>query len=502
MLLNASKYGPTVFPILFAAVIGRAASTFLLRCLEKGERIGVLDTLATSTSLTSTVTSQFQLRMVSPIGVILLLLWALSPIGGQASIRQMSIELVTSTSTTAFQYLIPNRNIAGFSASDSDQAFELVNTIFLGSLIAPWETKLSQQDAWGNIKTPRIELYEGRSVPDNDGWYELSHDDDTRQQSNLSALGPFYFAYLTRYGLQSETVQINCSMATTYIEFDVLCAANSTCRATRARRSKLDQPPPSWTVFDYYFIDLETFMHAFISSSKSSSEAVSNPTLLDRYLSDPKLTTNFKLIYGNQHITANASKISERLGQLVNSYMMALNGIYSVAGGINNDTSKYDNRTTFMPNCKTIRAGDEIRLWNCDQERDLDLKSWVRSVNGTTTTYTERIVAHRSWVIVLSLVSIILILSSLFTPFARHFWIKGPDIAMNISSLATRNNAYVPLPGSGTYLYASDRARLLKNVKVRLGDAQGEALVGSLVIGAVREMGGEVARIRKKRVYE
>jgi hypothetical protein len=52
------RQGPTVFPLLFASVVGRAVHAILLWRLEKGEHIVILDTLAGSTSLTSTVTSQ------------------------------------------------------------------------------------------------------------------------------------------------------------------------------------------------------------------------------------------------------------------------------------------------------------------------------------------------------------------------------------------------------------------------------------------------------------
>ena len=49
--------GPTIFPILFASIIGRATHAILLWRLEKGEHVGILDMLAASTSLTSTITS-------------------------------------------------------------------------------------------------------------------------------------------------------------------------------------------------------------------------------------------------------------------------------------------------------------------------------------------------------------------------------------------------------------------------------------------------------------
>lgn len=76
-----SEQGPTVFSLLFASVIGCSAHTFLLWRLERGERIEILDILATSTSLTSTITPQFQLRRISTWGTILVAIWALSSIG-------------------------------------------------------------------------------------------------------------------------------------------------------------------------------------------------------------------------------------------------------------------------------------------------------------------------------------------------------------------------------------------------------------------------------------
>lgn len=77
--------------MLFAAVLGRAAHSVLIWRMERGERIGVLDILAESTFLTSTVTSQLQLRMIRFLGVALVAIWALSPLDGQASFRQLGI---------------------------------------------------------------------------------------------------------------------------------------------------------------------------------------------------------------------------------------------------------------------------------------------------------------------------------------------------------------------------------------------------------------------------
>ena len=73
---------------------------------------------------------------------------------------------------------------------------------------------------------------------------------------------------------------------------------------------------------------------------------------------------------------------------------------------------------------------------------------------------------------------------------------------MNFSSLATRNNAFVPVPSSGTYLDAAHRFKLLRNVRLRFGDAEGKADTGSLVIGAYGGAEEGIGRVRKGRVYE
>jgi hypothetical protein len=74
---------------------------------------------------------------------------------------------------------------------------------------------------------------------------------------------------------------------------------------------------------------------------------------------------------------------------------------------------------------------------------------------------------------------------------------------MNISSLATRDNPYIDLPQTGTYLDASDRARLLREHTVRFSRAEGSAGVSSLVIGSVGGADGPaITRVRKGRLYE
>jgi hypothetical protein len=93
----------------------------------------------------------------------------------------------------------------------------------------------------------------------------------------------------------------------------------------------------------------------------------------------------------------------------------------------------------------------------------------------------------------------VLILLSLVSPLVRGFLISGPDIAMNFSSLALRDHTHAPVPIGGTSLGAADCFKLLKDVKLRLGDMETEAEVGSIAIG---DGNASMGRIEKGRLYE
>ena len=61
-----------------------------------------------------------------------------------------------------------------------------------------------------------------------------------------------------------------------------------------------------------------------------------------------------------------------------------------------------------------------------------------------------------------------------------------------------RDNTYIPLPSSGTFLDASYRFKLLKDVRLRFGDSDEKANVGNLVISSEQL---RIAKVRKGRVY-
>jgi hypothetical protein len=346
---------------------------------------------------------------------------------------------------------------------------------------------------------------DARNVSGQGGFFWWSGNDmENRWNRTLETLKPFNLSY--NPGLDSEVWKlkpdgVSCSIKNSYVEVEVLCALNSTCRAVKVRRSQLPQLSSALTFMDF---DLEDFMAAFMSSiGGKRGTALASP--LGNYLTDPSLSIAHETIvaiYEDPKNTKISDKAwSERIGQLLNSYWTCAYGSYSVTGGILNATSYFwDTNITFVPPKVDFDRPDSADTYNWTSDMDLKTKVW--STQGNKTEHIEVIVAHKSWAITLAIASLVLIAFSIVTLLVRHFLTNGPDIAMNFSSLATRNNNHVPIPAGGSFLPASDRFRLLKDLRLRFADAEGKSDVGNLVIAAQGIEKAGYSRVRKGRLYE
>ncbi|KAH8623697.1 hypothetical protein IG631_21402 [Alternaria alternata] len=559
VLTRATRYGPTIFPLLFASVVGRATHAILLWRLEKGERIQILDTLATSTSLTSTVTSQINLRQISVLSILLVAIWALSPIGGQASLRQMSIKTVAKHSDSSFRYVVPN-NPLGVMPYGSG-----LTSLFTTAMYYALTTETSPIDLWGNVKIPRIEHYEKKAKPDSNGWFETNSNGDpsatyssfigisidgaknststtdydfhlqaeylqltcafvnytmeltsdafnatgghnviwwsindtaNRSDTALETLEPFNFSYREPDWSHGD---ISCSVEDSYVEVGVLCTVNSTCRATKVRRSQLPQLPPALTFMDVEYTR-NTFISYFMLSIGGGRGEVRGNSILTTYLS----RSTSSIVAETQWKRVSDEVLSDRFGQLFNSYWICTNSYRAMITGIDADNSFFwDTNITFKPPKRVFDDPYTASNLNWTYEPYRGTKrTRVWSSTGNKYEHIEVIVAHKPWAVTLAIASFVLIIFSLIPPLVRHFLTRGPDIAMNFSSLATRNNTHVPIPAGGSFLPASDRFRLLRDLRLRFADAEGKSDVGNLVIAAQGIEKAEYSRVHKGRLYE
>jgi hypothetical protein len=95
-----------------------------------------------------------------------------------------------------------------------------------------------------------------------------------------------------------------------------------------------------------------------------------------------------------------------------------------------------------------------------------------------------------------------LIIASFVSPITRYCLACGPDVMLNASSLVTRDNPLVALPSKGTFMGATERARLVKDYRVRFGDVSADGDVGRLAIATLSSSGvPSVEPVQRKRLY-
>lgn len=149
--------GPTVLPILFAAVVGRACKASISWRLEAGGNLGTLDLLATSTSFANAIFAQISLRSISIIGCAMAAIWAFSPVGGQASLRIMTIGSMSVVNATSFGYIPANNSYYDWVLADGSYLWPTATGLYIAALLAPARIKESPMDLWSNVKIPSLE---------------------------------------------------------------------------------------------------------------------------------------------------------------------------------------------------------------------------------------------------------------------------------------------------------------------------------------------------------
>lgn len=316
--------------------------------------------------------------------------------------------------------------------------------------------------------------------------------DNNTERVNLDpkSLTPRAFTYRS----WGPTAGSNCTITSTYVEVDVTCRSSSTCVINKIRRSRLSHPPPAyslletktkpfpnppgtnnnWWLFSAHFVDSIT------------DNGASDTTAVQGYLLNPddplSSSLSIKGVPYHPPIVTN-DVYAERLGQLMNTYWACMNGLYAISGGMTT-------MTAVMPGAN-LSDGNLVRVN-------------TSSTNVVLSRSIEVIQCHIGWMVALLAASTVLILASLVRPIIRYFLAKGPDIDLNISSLATRNNPYITLPPNGSSLGASERSRLLRDVRVMFGDVNGTREIGKLAMATCKNGEGlqpRVIRIEKGRLY-
>ena len=188
-LQAAARYGPTIFPIAFAAVVANCLRSIAAWQLERGITVLKLEYLLGSRTVFSAVMTPLKLRSTTILAPMLIALWGFSPLGGQAALRLPGIRPTTKSTISPVYYLDVRSELqnTGVSGSMADATLPAAVGAFSAALSSPRKVKLAGQDIFGNIKIPLLEAFESpKPSGDFNGWYDIH---DTADVIYVSMLG-------------------------------------------------------------------------------------------------------------------------------------------------------------------------------------------------------------------------------------------------------------------------------------------------------------------------
>lgn len=171
-----------------------------------------------SRTVASAIATQVQLRTFNLVGIGLILVWALSPLGGQSILHILFTPTkVTSTPADITYYNTRQQSYATPTGNFANQWFSGFSILFSSSILAPTAVVLSSMDIWGNVKIPYFSSISSAGEPrDSDGWVETSASNGTLVYSSIFGI-PMTGLGLgnTTLTIESTYMQLTCDNTTT-----------------------------------------------------------------------------------------------------------------------------------------------------------------------------------------------------------------------------------------------------------------------------------------------
>ncbi|KAH7081409.1 hypothetical protein BKA63DRAFT_207905 [Paraphoma chrysanthemicola] len=177
---DAMQLGLTIFPIAFAAIASKAVQSLARKLVERGEKIGILEQLLGSQSLAGTISWLIELHYLHIVGIAMIVVWALSPLGGQSALRLLSVQRNETLTTQKVGYIMLNiATKSWLSSSDALQSDSAIAAYYSTALLDAHQSKHQPVDIWGNPKIPLLDSFKHEG----DGWWSYVDDRQTQYSS-------------------------------------------------------------------------------------------------------------------------------------------------------------------------------------------------------------------------------------------------------------------------------------------------------------------------------
>ncbi|RMJ07885.1 hypothetical protein CDV36_012502 [Fusarium kuroshium] len=579
-VLDAMGVASTVWPIAFAAVIGALVRTIALFKAERGTSLGTLEVLLGSQTLTNTLKSPFLIRLLSPWTFFLLILWSISPLGGQAVLRTIytaphaegqDYDLMYSPAATVglpFNYglwesasyrattlgtIVPMFGAAlsapsalGQAANGSSPNFDAVIERLGGAVVA---SAGARADLWGNVRVPEITSLPGYRSNDPHRWIDVPTDQLVNYESlvgiplrgmpaespgnltlelsaaylalecspwfnttkwlldtkdglwihrswNRSILQEDYVGYgggspnvfmdipgrrpgfNSTFNFSSKDITSEgnitqgtlvfgsadnstiCDISHVYVDVGIECERSQrlgtmSCLATQVRRSPgYPIPMPDTDLTALNGTGPAAIIAALPWLAPSYHNGYRSP--FENYLADPAQGIEAGGVdegVKDEYTSLSLEVFAQRLALILNTALRV--SYYSPA----------------------VLGFSKVNLTAVAATGSAPQYSYTYgNATGEFITTESRYWIERGWM-AMYMVSIILMILAIAVVLALRLIIRAPDFLTNVSAL-TRDSAYINVPPGGSTLGGEERARLLKDRRLRIRDVQPEQEVG------------------------
>lgn len=516
---SATTLGPTFFPVMFAAIVGRSLKALASYQVEQGAKLGKLEQMMGSLTIFGTIELQVLLRTFDLFGLALVVLWVFSPLGGQASLRLLDTGVQLTMTNKTLRYLNSDSlSILNTGADIIQELGFLMNALYLSALLTPPIGQAASMDTWGNIKIPTIEKFEQATRSDANGWFAVSPENASYSSlvglpvSGISTAGSSHFSMESHYmstscnvsnltisGNSARAFVVNitggspldsplfpyqqrypdvkplhlafgfsslisnitfipqCILIRSSVESNITCDGRS-CGVTHIRRSKFDQRPPGYTPLSFGLA--AQALSVSWPTSAIRHEGESTPT--EYFLSDPSLRGLLTVQTGGVSLVGiPADVFSQRVALLLNTYWQC-----SLAPWYH--TGNFPSNESLLSSSSTV---------------DSDLETFNTTI-ATITNSNNIYVCNKMWTSILFVASSALLVFGVYGAIVKHRT-RGPQVLGYVSTM-TRDNPYINLPPGGCTLDGLERTRLLKDMEVKLRDVSRRYEVGHIALSAAR----------------
>lgn len=270
----------------------------------------------------------------------------------------------------------------------------------------------------------------------------------------------------------------NCTVWTEYIEAEVQCDAQ-TCGVTAIRPSvQFADRNTNLTPFDLFQISSYLFKDLPLATGSLHVSDAAPSELFIRGVNTPFVTNSSSI---PDITTIPSDTFASRLALLLNTYYLISTSPLSFIGNLPDPEDSSWNLVTTSAYPSSLEAS-------------------FLAMNATTsvTTNTAIYACNYVWFALLLASSSVLLLTGLTGTMLKYKCL-APDM-MGYAASLTYNNPHAQLPSGGGALSAMERARLLKDIPVKIGDANMHGDVGHVVFATTCDE-APIGKLSRSKTY-